>query len=131
MDLKDRRKKGWGRFFRSFRYASRGLRNVFLEEQNIQLHLSAAAIAIIMAFVFSIPLIHWMILIIVIGGMFALEIINTAIERVVDLITEEYHPSAELAKDIAAAAVFVYSIAAIVVGVLLFYQPIVSLLFTN
>ncbi|RSL34670.1 diacylglycerol kinase family protein [Salibacterium salarium] len=131
MDLKDRRKKGLGRFFRSFKYASHGLRYVFLEEQNIRLHLLAAVIAIVMAFVFSIPLVHWMILIMVIGGIFALEIVNTALERLVDLISDEYHPLAKLAKDISAASVFVYSIAAIIIGVLLFYHPIISLLFSN
>ncbi|WP_246031536.1 diacylglycerol kinase family protein [Salibacterium salarium] len=120
-----------GRFFRSFKYASHGLRYVFLEEQNIRLHLLAAVIAIVMAFVFSIPLVHWMILIMVIGGIFALEIVNTALERLVDLISDEYHPLAKLAKDISAASVFVYSIAAIIIGVLLFYHPIISLLFSN
>ncbi|MGY4690348.1 diacylglycerol kinase family protein [Salibacterium sp. K-3] len=126
MDLKDKRNTGWGRLFRSFRYAWTGLMLVIREEQNMRFHLLAAGAAVICGFVFSIPALHWMILIVVIGGMLALEIVNTALERTVDMIIETYHPAAEKAKDIAAAAVFVYSLTAVIIGILIFYQPVVE-----
>lgn len=49
-------------------------------------------------------------------GMLSLELLNTAIERVVDLATEEYHPLAKQAKDIAAGAVLVYAIVSVIIG---------------
>ena len=58
------------------------------------------------SFYFSITKIEWLFILLAIGGMFALELVNTAIERVVDLVTEEYHPLAKQAKDLAAGAVF-------------------------
>ncbi|MFB4164885.1 diacylglycerol kinase family protein [Alteribacillus sp. JSM 102045] len=130
MVLKDKGKKGWRRFFRSFKYASRGIVHVLCREQNMQLHTAAAVLVAVIAFVLQIPLTHWMILILVIGGVFSLEIMNTAIERTVDLVTDEYHPLAKLAKDISAAAVFVFSIAAVIIGILIFYEPVLSI-FTN
>ncbi|SDI85802.1 diacylglycerol kinase family protein [Alteribacillus bidgolensis] len=127
MVLKDRGKKGWGRFFRSFKYASRGLIYVLLKEQNMQLHTAFAVFVVVIAFLLRIPLLHLVILVVVIAGVLALEIVNTAIERTVDLVTNEYHPLAERAKDISAAAVFVFSIAAVVIGILIFYGPVLSL----
>ncbi|SFP20879.1 diacylglycerol kinase family protein [Salibacterium halotolerans] len=129
MDFKDRNQTRRRRLSRSFRCAWAGLTLVVRQEQNMKFHLLTAAVVITCGFVFSIPLFHWMILVLVIGGMFALEVMNTAVERVVDMITEEYDPGAEKAKDIAAAAVFVYSIAAAVIGILIFYQPAVKWLF--
>ncbi len=93
----------------------------------MRFHLLAAAVMIILGLSFAIPLLHWMMLVLVIGGMFALETINTAIERVVDFITEDYHPMAKLAKDIAAAGVLVYSIVAVIIGIFIFYRPIIDL----
>ncbi|MFD2704145.1 diacylglycerol kinase family protein [Salibacterium lacus] len=130
MDLKDRKRTTRQRLFRSFCCAWAGLTLVVRHEQNMKFHLLAAAAAVICGFVFSIPLFHWMILVVIIGGMLALEVMNTAVERVVDMITEDYHPAAEKAKDIAAAAVLVYSAAAVVIGILIFYEPVMSRLFS-
>ncbi|GAE33400.1 diacylglycerol kinase [Halalkalibacter akibai JCM 9157] len=57
-----------------------------------------------------------------------MEIMNTAIERTVDLVTEEYHPLAKRAKDISAAAVFVYCIFAVVIGLIIFIPSIIQLI---
>ena len=62
-----------------------------------------------------------------IGAVIALELINTAIEAVVDLVTEEYHPLAKVAKDTSAAAVFVFAIIAIIVGIIIFLPKIIGL----
>lgn len=61
-----------------------------------------------------------------IGLVISLELINTAIERVVDLVTSEYHPLAKEAKDIAAGAVFVAAILSIVIGGIIFIPKIWS-----
>ncbi|UTW69942.1 diacylglycerol kinase family protein [Anaerobacillus sp. HL2] len=58
----------------------------------------------------------------------SLEAMNTAIERVVDLITEEYHPLAKIAKDVSAGAVLIFSFFAVLIGVLIFYKPIFEII---
>ena len=75
------------------------------------------------------PLEHWLVLLLGIGGMFSLEIMNTAVERTVDLYTEEFHPLAKRAKDVAAAAVFVYGVFAVIIGILIFGPPFIQILF--
>ncbi|GAE30676.1 diacylglycerol kinase [Halalkalibacter hemicellulosilyticusJCM 9152] len=97
-------------------------------EQNMNIHFIVAVITLLGAYFLSVPLIHWLILLLVIAGMFALEIMNTAIERTVDLVTNEYHPLAKRAKDIAAAGVFIYCFFAVVIGILIFLPPLLELL---
>lgn len=129
MDLRDRNRKGFKRLLRSFGYATQGFRYVIVHEQNMQIHLGTAVVILLGAGLLRFPLAHWLILLIVIAGMVALEIMNTAIERTIDLVTEEFHPLAKRAKDIAAAAVLVYSLFAIVIGLILFVPPLLRLVF--
>ncbi len=96
------------------------------KEQNMQIHLLLSCIVILAAFFLDVNEAHYPVLILLIGGMIALETMNTAIERTVDLVTSEYHPIAKLAKDIAAAAVLIYSITALIVGYIIFYEPILQ-----
>lgn len=129
MGLSDRNQKGFRRLLRSFVFATHGLKHVVKYEQNMQIHLVCSLVVIILAWWLQFPLVHWMILLLVIGGMFSLEIMNTAIERTVDLYTTEFHPIAKRAKDVAAAAVFVYGVFAVVIGLLLFGPPLLNVLF--
>ncbi|GAE26979.1 diacylglycerol kinase [Halalkalibacter wakoensis JCM 9140] len=126
MGLHDRNKRGFKRLLKSFFYASQGFRYVVKHEQNMQIHLLVATVMIITAYFLNFPIYHWVLLLLVIAGMFALEIMNTAIERTVDLVTEEYHPLAKRAKDIAAAAVFVYCLFAVIIGCFLFIPAIMN-----
>ena len=94
----------------------------------MRIHIISSIIVIGCSFFFSLSYVEWIVVVLAIGGMISLELVNTAIERVVDLITEEYHPLAEQAKDIAAGAVFVYAITAIIIGIIIFLPKIISLL---
>jgi undecaprenol kinase len=60
-----------------------------------------------------------------IGGMLSLELMNTAVERVVDLATKDYHPLAKQAKDIAAGAVFIYAALSVIIGAIIFLPKII------
>lgn len=126
MGLQDRNRRGFKRLLKSFYYASQGFIYVLKHEQNMNIHLCIAIIALIGAYWLRIPSIHWLVLLLVIAGMFALEIMNTAIERTVDLVTNEYHPLAKRAKDIAAAAVFIYCLFAVVIGLIIFLPPLLD-----
>ncbi len=93
----------------------------------MQVHLITAILVIALAAIIQIPLAHWLILLLVIAGMFSLEIMNTAIERTVDMVTREYHPLAKRAKDIAAAAVFIYCFFAVIIGSIIFVPPLIRM----
>ncbi|MEW9107791.1 MAG: diacylglycerol kinase family protein [Cytobacillus gottheilii] len=110
---------------KSFSYAAEGLVSAAKTERNLKIHLAVMPLITVSGFIFSISKAEWLVVIIVIGGMIALELMNTAVERVVDLVTDQYHPLAKQAKDIAAAAVLVYAITAIVIGVIIFLPKII------
>jgi undecaprenol kinase len=109
-------------------YAAQGFLYVVKHEQNMQIHLVISIIILVAAYLLQLPQVHWLILLLVIAGMFSLEIMNTAIERTVDLVTEDFHPLAKRAKDIAAAAVFVYCLFAVVIGFILFIPALIQLI---
>ncbi|WP_209123012.1 diacylglycerol kinase [Alkalihalobacillus sp. BA299] len=126
MDLKDKNLWGFKRLLRSFVYAWTGLKYVVRYEQNMRIHLILSLIVMVLAFVLDVPLNQKVILLLVIGIVLSLEVMNTAIERTVDMITKDYHPKAKIAKDIAAAAVFIFSIISVLIGLSIFLPPIVE-----
>lgn len=116
--------KEWKRLLRSFKFALEGFIYVIKNERNMQIHIGIAIIVIFMAYFFSVSKIEWIILLVLIGMVLSLETLNTAVERIVDLITEDYHPLAKKAKDVSAAAVFLFSLMAIIIGLTIFYKPV-------
>jgi undecaprenol kinase len=90
---------------KSFSYAFQGIIHALNKERNLKIHLSLTVLVVILGFLFSITKIEWLFILIAIGGVNTLELVNTAIERVVDLVTKEYQPLAKQAKDTAAGAV--------------------------
>lgn len=119
-DYKGKRKYQTIGLLHSFKHAAVGLAAVIKEERNMKIHLFLGLIVVVFGFVFEISRMEWILVILSIGGVISLEAVNSAIERVVDLVTEEYHPLAKNAKDMAAAAVFLFAIVTIIVGVLIF-----------
>ena len=107
-------------FISSVSVAVIGIRTAIKSERNMRFHLMSALIVLVMSIYFSITKMEWLFILLAIGGMFALELINTAIERVVDLVTKEYHPLAKQAKDIAAGAVFIYAMLSVIIGMVIF-----------
>ncbi len=107
-------------FLRSFGYAIEGFVTAVRTERNIKVMLAAGVLTVIMGFVAKLQLISWALIVICIGLVIFAELCNTAMEAIVDLATQELHPLAKRAKDIAAASVYVLSITAAIVGVLVF-----------
>ena len=129
MISRDERKaqKGIKKFFHSFTYPIKGLKYAYRNEQNLAFDVGMALVVSIAAFIFKLSGIEWAILMLTMGLVISCELINTAIEAVVDLVTEEYHPLAKVAKDTDAAAVFVFAIIAIIVGLIIFGPKVVAL----
>lgn len=108
------------KFLRSFKFATAGILHCTKTERNFKVHLLMAFIVIVMGVLVELSIVEWFIIIILIGGVLALELVNTAFERIVDLVTEEYHPLAKQAKDVAAGAVLIFAIASAIIGLLIF-----------
>lgn len=104
----------------SFAFAVEGIIHSIKFERNIKIHLAVALAVIILGFLYNVSSFEWLLIILAIGGMLSFELMNTAVERVVDLVTGEEHPLAKQAKDIAAGAVFIYAVMSVVVGCIIF-----------
>jgi len=109
----------------SIKYALCGIKYVFESQRNIRVQLIIMIITYITGYFFNISSTEWLTLILISSMVLTLEIINTALEEVVNLVTEEYRKTAKHAKDTAAGAVLTASFFAIVVGLIIFIPKIV------
>lgn len=131
MDLesRDRQKRlGPKRLCNSFKYAIEGLLYAFKKEQNMIVHALATIFVIVLGILLQISFIEWLICFLLIGFVIGTELINTSIEAVVDLTCPEKNTLAKVAKDTAAAAVMVFALTSLVVGILIFLPKILELL---
>ena len=124
-----KRQKGIKKFLNSFTYPIKGLKYAYKNEQNLVVDVGVALLVIIFGFIFRVSTMEWAILALTIGLVISCELINTAIEAVVDLVTEDYHPLAKVAKDTSAAAVFIFAIVAVIVGIIIFLPKIINIFF--
>ncbi|MFA5359764.1 MAG: diacylglycerol kinase family protein [Patescibacteria group bacterium] len=109
------------RLIKSYSYAIRGLFKTFREEQNLKIQTIASLVVLILGIYFSISRIEWAILVLVICLVLTAEIANSAIERVTDVLKPRINTYIKEIKDIMAAAVLLSSIAAIIIGVIIFF----------
>ncbi|WP_144511125.1 diacylglycerol kinase family protein [Bacillus sp. FJAT-22090] len=108
------------KFFKSFIYAFQGVIHVVKTEQNFRFHILAAVVVLIAGMLTGLSKWEWIIVVMLICGMFMIELVNASIERVVDLASPELHPLAKQAKDIAAGACLVYAFCTAIVGLIIF-----------
>lgn len=110
------------RYKKSFFHALDGLVYATKYEHNMVIIIPCAILAIIAGFTFEISLMEWLFMILIIGLVIGTEMINTAIEAVVDLETLDKNPLAKIAKDTASSATLVFSIVAFI-GALIMFVP--------
>ena len=111
----------------SFRHAFRGLAVLFGTQPNMWIHASAAACVVVAGFAMRLTRLEWVAIVVAIGGVWVAEAFNTALEFLADAVSPEPHPRIGKAKDAAAAAVLVASIAAAVIGALVFLPRVLAL----
>ena len=114
--------------YKSFGYAFEGIFTGIKKERNMKIHCLAMLCVVVAGFVFRISVSEWCICLILFGMILSLELVNTAMEAVVDLVTEERRPLAKLAKDTAAGAVLIAAIMAAGVGLLIFVPKVLELI---
>ena len=112
------------KLIKSFKYAFEGIFTGIKEEQNMKIHIVIMILVIIFGVILKISKIEWIICIILFGLVISMELINTAIENTVDLITKEKNEKAKIAKDVAAGAVLVSAIASAIIGLIIFVPKI-------
>jgi len=109
----------------SFRYAAQGLGYAFVSQRNFRIHVITGAVVFALATWLQLDLIRLAVLMLTVAAVLVLELLNTAIEAVVDLaIGRRFHPLARIAKDCAAAAVLVAAISALMIAVFLLLPPL-------
>jgi diacylglycerol kinase (ATP) len=111
----------------SFNWAIAGLVWTLRHQRNMRIHFAIAVVVIVAALVFSVTRVELLLVFAAITFVFVAEMLNTAVEYTVDLITSAKHPAARIAKDVAAGAVFVAALNALAVAYLVFYDRVVDI----
>jgi len=117
------------KLIKSFGYAIKGMLIAVREEQNMRIHLVAIGVVTIVGIYLGLSALEWAILALTIGLVVSLEMMNAAIESLVDHVSPEYHKDAGKIKDLAAGAVLVAAIVATVIAVYIFGNKIFNLIF--
>lgn len=110
----------------SFRCAVCGLADAWRSERNMRIHAVAAVLVVAAGVHFALERIEWLFLFSAIFLVVTMEMLNTALERVVDLFTREYHPLAKAAKNAAAGAALLASFYALLVAFFVFYPYLIK-----
>jgi len=113
----------WRRIFRTIRFAGEGLGEAYRREENFRVHLWLAGYAVLAGWVGGISREEWLWVLLAIGIVLGAELGNSAVERVVDLVTPDVHPLAKAAKDLSAAAVLLSAAFALAVGIIVLLPP--------
>ena len=111
----------------SFGYAFEGIWTGIRNERNMKIHCLAIIVVTLIGTLFQITAMEWCICLLLFALVAALELVNTAIEAVVDLVTEEKKPLAKIAKDTAAGAVLFAAIISVIIGCIIFLPYVLEL----
>ena len=109
---------------KSFRYAFEGLTGFFAAEQNAIIHSCITIFAFIAAAFFGVSKGEWIAIILATGFVWVTELFNTAIERLSDIVSKDFHPGIKFTKDVSAAAVLVAAATAFLTGAIIFLPKI-------
>lgn len=112
-------------FLRSFVYALQGIWSGIRDQRNLKFQLAVAVVVVLAGFYLSITAMEWSIILLCIAFVIGLELVNTALENLVDLVTLERNPLAGKIKDIAAAAVLIASVISLIIGLIVFRKYLI------
>jgi len=126
--LSGRNRGFWGGRWYSFRAAVTGALHTVRTQPNAWIELTAGGVVVAAGYLLQITAVEWAIVGLVLCLVLALEAVNTAVEAVVDLVTEEYHPLARIAKDAAAGALVFAVLGSLIVAAAVFGPRLARLL---
>jgi diacylglycerol kinase len=111
-----------------FKYAGEGLLYALRTQRNFRFHLVMAIVVVLAGYWLQLSYAAWAVLMLTIGFVVVTEMVNTAAETLVDMVSPDYHPLAKQVKDLAAGAVLVTAIVAVGVGPMILGPPLLALL---
>ena len=114
---------------RSFKYAFSGIKTAYKNEPNLRIHTFFAIFAISLGAALGVSIIEWLLLTFTIFYVITLELLNTVLEAMVNMVSPEISPYARIAKDVSAACVLLAAFMSIIVGVVIFLPKIASLFY--
>lgn len=114
-------------FLDSFRYAAEGIATAFREERNMRIHVLSAISVIIVSYFLSLSVAEWLWILLVSFLVLIMEVLNTVIENLTDLVSPDYHPLAKIVKDMAAAIVLMTSFFALLVGSIILLPKMIEI----
>lgn len=123
--------QGKTNFIDSMNHALDGISYTIDHERNFKIEMIIAMLVIVAGFLFKVSKTEWLILLITTSSVLVLELVNTSIERCVDLITKDYQELAKYAKDVSAGAVLLASLFSICVGIIIFLPKILEMIGVN
>jgi len=112
----------------SFKHSFEGVSHAFFENRNMRIHVSVGAIVLMAGLIFNVSKFEMIIIAVMIILVIMMEMINTAIEEMVDLIVTEHHKQAKIAKDVASGMVLVAVIGSVIAGAFIFLPHVLKLL---
>ena len=121
------KKMSFQRFLNSIKFSIDGLVNAYQNEQSLWLHAICTIGILILGFLLQISFNEWAVIVIALVIVLAVELLNTAIEATVDLVTKEIHPLAKVAKDCGSAAAFVSSIMVFIICCFIFIPKTIAI----
>lgn len=113
---------------KSFPFAFAGIKSTLINEPNFRIQLGLAIFAIILGLVLHLAPTEWLILSISIFLVLILELINTTLENLVDIVSPQIQTKARIAKDVAAGGVLMSSILSVIVGLIIFLPKVLALI---
>ena len=115
----------------SFKFAFSGIKELWVHESNTRIHLIFTILVMIMALLLKVNNVELCVLVFITGAVWSAEAMNSAVERVVDLVTLDKKPLAKAAKDLAAGSVLLLAITSVVIGLVIFLPKIIALFVPN
>lgn len=113
-------------FLKSFAYAFNGLIIFFRHERNGKIQLFAAVAAVVMGWGLKISAVEWLIVLGCIATVLSFEMINSAVEKLCNLVHPKYHPAVKTIKDMCAGAVLFAAFISAIVGAIIFLPKILQ-----
>jgi len=105
---------------RSFGYAFTGMKTAFIKEPNLQVHIIIGIVVLLFGAFVGLNVFEWVLLLFTIAFVILLELVNTSLEAIVNLVSPEIKPQAKVAKDVAAATVLLAALLSVIIGLILF-----------
>ena len=119
------------KFKKSLTYALKGMRSSVSSERNIKIHFAAFVTAVTLGLLLEIPKLEMIAVLLISAVIISFEMVNTAIERFVDAVSPEFNEKLGIVKDIMAGAVLFLSIVSVVIGIMVFWEPLLRFIAGN